>query len=154
MSTLVLIIGFFALVLVGILPFIYAILNLIKGLQTRREQEALAKFAGKKILASVPNANFFGQELSGYAQVRGNGMLIITEDEIYFEMWLPRREYHLPVSSIESVEIANSQLGKTRGRPLFKVNFLNEQGQRDSMAWLVPDPVYLQKLLTDQLSAP
>ena len=128
-----------ALVLIGILIFVFmiVILSVARKLQAKRTTEALKKFAGKKVLGVKSNANFFGQESLGYAQLRGNGVLVITEDELYFEMWYPKKEFHIPLSSILSIETPKSYLGRTRFHPLLKVIFQNERGEKDSMACLV-----------------
>jgi hypothetical protein len=49
------------------------------------------------------------------------------------------REYRIPLSAVQRVENPSSFLGKTNFRPLVKVVFLNDAGQSDSIAWLVPD---------------
>ena len=97
-------------------------------------------FAGKTILLNIPNANFFGQQSLGVTQVRGNGSLAVTEDELYFVRWVPRKEFVVPLRHIQSVEIAKGFLGKRQlGRLLVKVNFMNDAGEPDAMAWHVAD---------------
>jgi hypothetical protein len=89
--------------------------------------------------ATIAPANFYGQESAGAAQMRGNGTLVLTDTELYFERLWPRREYRISLAAIERVEIPSSYLGKTNFQPLLKVVFRNDAGQLDSMAWLVPD---------------
>jgi hypothetical protein len=72
-------------------------------------------------------------------QGRGNGTLVLTDSELYFERWLPRKEFHVPLSTIQSIETPTSFLGKTNFRKLLKVDFRNDAGQNDAIAWLVPD---------------
>jgi hypothetical protein len=85
------------------------------------------------------SANSFGLESRGVAQIRGNGCLALTADEVIFVMWLPRRELRIPRERISLVERAGSHLGKTVGRPLLRVRFADEIGRDDSVAWLVRD---------------
>jgi hypothetical protein len=85
------------------------------------------------------SANSFGVESRGAAQIRGNGCLGLTADEVLFVMWLPRRELRIPRERISVVERARSHLGKTVGRPLLRVRFADEVGRDDSVAWLVGD---------------
>jgi hypothetical protein len=108
----------------------------------RRETMSRAQAIGKKFPNArliVPGANFYGQESKGKMQMRGNGTLALTEEELYFEWLVPRREFRIPLSAIQAVETPSSYLGKTNFRPLLKVVFQNDAGQTDSMAWLVPD---------------
>jgi hypothetical protein len=83
------------------------------------------------------SANSFGVQSRGIWQMRGNGCLALTSDEIVFVMWWPRRELRIPRSRITSVEQTKWHLGKTRGRALLKVGFVNEAGAPDSVAWYV-----------------
>jgi hypothetical protein len=72
-------------------------------------------------------------------QARGSGTMIITDTELIFERWLPRKEYVVALRSIKEIETPTSFLGKTRFTPLLKVVFQTERGQQDSMAWQVAD---------------
>ena len=84
-------------------------------------------------------ASFFGQQSRGVTQIRGNGTLILTDSDLIFEMWLPRREYRIALASIESLENPKSFLGKTRFVPLLQVVFHHESETKDAMAWQVRD---------------
>lgn len=111
----------------------------IKYLINKRVKGILDRFKGRKVLKTSPGADFFGQESLGLRQVRGNGVLILTEEELYFQMWVPNREFHIPVSSIVGVETPKSHLRKTKLKPLLKVIFNNRKNEIDSSAWLVKD---------------
>lgn len=110
-----------------------------RRLGRRREKEILTQFDAQKIVLQAA-ANFFGQQSRGRGQLRGNGLLILTNDELYFAMWWPRREWRLPRGKITGAEIVKSFLGRTRFQPLLKINFLNATGQADIAAWLVAEP--------------
>ena len=85
------------------------------------------------------SANCFGIESAGAWQIRGNGCLAATGDEVLFIMWVPRRELLIPRTRIIAVERTRSHLGKTIGRPLLRVRFTNDSGDEDSVAWYVKD---------------
>jgi hypothetical protein len=101
--------------------------------------EVRAELGDTEIVAIDESANCFGLESKGVTQIRGNGCLAATEDEVLFIMWIPRREIRIPRAWITSVERAKSHLGKTRFRPLLLVRFTNTQGMADSVAWQVRD---------------
>lgn len=110
----------------------------------RRRRRAIAadvhaRLGQGRIVAADESANFFGVESRGVAQMRGNGYLAASRDEILFVMWLPRRELTIPRSRVTAVERTKSHLGKSVGRELLRVRFTNESGQPDSVAWLVRD---------------
>ena len=100
----------------------------------------------------IPNVNFFGQQSRGVMQLRGNGTFVLTRDEIFFERWLPRAEFVVPLAHIKSVETVNSFLGKIVFRSLLKVVYQNQSGQLDAIAWLVPDLEDLKKMIEDRIA--
>jgi hypothetical protein len=112
---------------------------LARRLERRRGLEVLAGFRGREVLGMTSNANFFGRESLGGGQLRGNGVLVLTPETLYFEMWAPRRAHEIPVAAIRAVELRKSHLGKTRFRPLLHVTFTDEGGREDSSAWLLRD---------------
>lgn len=103
----------------------------------------LRRRAKKQFEGTVPlresDANSFGVESAGPWQVRGNGNLALTEEELLFAQWIPNRVLRIPRSSILEVSTARTHLGKTMGRKLLKVVWTDEQGERDSIALWVKD---------------
>lgn len=106
---------------------------------TRRSKSIMEKYVGKDVIRSSIGANFFGQESLKLRQVSGNGVLILTSDELYFEMWLPKRVYRIQIHSIIDIEETIWHLRKTKNRPLLKIIFTNSMGETDSAAWIVKD---------------
>ena len=84
-------------------------------------------------------ANFFGIESRGATQVRGNGHLATSTDDVVFVMWVPRRTIRIPRTAITRVHRKRSHLGKTVGHELLALEFTNGDGEPDSAAWLVRD---------------
>lgn len=108
-----------------------------KKMFQKRINEILDKFKGKDIIISLNSANFFGQYSRKSLQMRGNGVLILTHEELYFEMWYPNKVLEIPISSILKVETTKSFLHKTVFRKLLKVIFQNESGEEDTAVWWV-----------------
>jgi len=107
----------------------------------KRTREIEEQFTGKNILLTSRGANFFGQESKGLGQVRGNGVLLLTDKELYFGMWTPKKELKIPIVAIKSIETPKSFLGKSAFRKLLKVVFENYMGDLDAAAWYVKDLV-------------
>ena len=105
----------------------------------KRTREIEENFVGKNILITSRGANFFGQESKGLGQVRGNGILLLTDKELFFGMWTPKKELKIPIISIKSVENPKSFLSKSVFRKLLKVTFENDLGDIDAAAWYVKD---------------
>ena len=112
---------------------------MFKKLRDRAADEVRASLGAERVLLLEDGANSFGVESGGRWQIRGNGCLAVTADEILFVMWWPRREVRIPRSAITAVERAKSHLGKTVGRALLRVRFTNDEGRPDSVAWWVGD---------------
>jgi hypothetical protein len=120
---------------------------MFKKFFNKRNQEILSKFDQEQIILYSFGPNFFGQESTRYKQLRGNGVLILTGDELYFEMYVPKRKYSFPIESIKSVDTVKSFLGKTRFTPLLRISFINYKGQEDSATWQLGDAdVWLNRL--------
>lgn len=101
------------------------------------EREVAAAHPDARLL--VPRALLFGRRSDGLSQIRGNGTLVLTDDELLFELGLPRRHYRVPLDAVESVETPTSFLTKTQFAPLLQVNYRDDRGQLDAIAWRVPD---------------
>ena len=105
----------------------------------KKTSRILEKYAPLGIVKSSVGANFFGQESLGVKQIRGNGVLLLTSEELIFELWLPNRILRIPISNIRSIEETKWHLKKTKGVKLLKVVFTNEKYTEDSAAWWVTE---------------
>ena len=101
--------------------------------------EVRQRLGDTEIIAIDESANCFGVESAGVTQIRGNGCLAATADELLFIMWIPRKEISIPRPWITAVERADSHLGKRIFRPLLRVRFKDDQNRMDSVAWAVRD---------------
>lgn len=126
-------------------------LLLVRWLTARRLNALKGHFPNA--LRTEP-ALFYGHESQGKAQLRGNGVLVLLPDRLVFSMLVPVREYAIPRKRIIRTESPSSYLGKTNFRPLLKVVFQSENGQLDSMAWLVDDVPAWQAAIGGPSSAP
>ena len=97
----------------------------------------LDKFDKSEILKVSTRANFFGLESKKSRQLRGNGILILTKNELYFSMFLSKKVIEIPISSIKSIETPRSFLKKSYLMRLLKINFIDELGQENSVAWVL-----------------
>lgn len=112
-------------------------MGLITGFFGRRAHRK--HLEGLDLLLEEPGANSFGVESGGPWQVRGNGNLVLTEDELIFAQWVPDRPLRIPRRSIVHVSTTKSHLGKTIGRPLLKVVWTRDDGEQDSIVLWVKD---------------
>jgi hypothetical protein len=100
-------------------------------------QRATRHFAGLNVLRE-DDANTFGIESRTAFQVRGNGTLALTADELLFAQWVPNRLLRIPRAAITEVTTTKSWLGKTMGRQLLLVRWTADTGA-DAIALWVKD---------------
>ncbi|MHA1413338.1 MAG: hypothetical protein ACTSUX_10070 [Promethearchaeota archaeon] len=110
---------------------------MLKRLFKKQINNVLDKFDKSKILKVSARANFFGLESKKSRQLRGNGILILTKNELYFSMFLSKKVIEIPISSIKSIETPRSFLKKSYLMRLLKINFIDELGQENSVAWVL-----------------
>ena len=110
---------------------------MLKRLFKKRIEEVYEKFDKKEIVMDLYKANFFGLESSGLKQTRGNGVLILTNKELFFGMLKPERDLSIPLNSIIKINTSEkSHLKKKTAMRLLKITFQND-GKEDIAAWLV-----------------
>jgi hypothetical protein len=102
-----------------------------------RYNQILSNFDESQISLVSANPNFYGQYSLGRGQIRGNGVLILTSDSLFFEMYFPKKKFYFPLRNITKVDTVKSFLGKTQFRQLLRISFINDKGEEDSATWLV-----------------
>jgi hypothetical protein len=122
---------------------------MLKKIFKKRIKEIHERLENEQILIYNDIANFFGLESLGTWKVRGNGVLILSEEELLFGMWKPKKELIIPVKSITEITNPKSHMHKSVFKPLLKVTFKNEMGDNDSAAWFVKDLNKWNEILND-----
>lgn len=128
------------------------ILHFIRKYFNRRSSEILSNYTEIEILKKNIDANFFGLESLGRGQLRGNGLLMLTERDLIFNLYVPKKEFRIPLKSIIRTESSKSHLGKSIFRLLLKIVFINNKGEEDSIAWRVGDLESWILLMNTQIS--
>jgi hypothetical protein len=129
-----------ALVL-GILILVTLLLGLVmvpvsrRARRLRAEVEAEVGESGRR----TANARGLGLESRGASQVRGDGWLVLTDDELRFRQWVPDRETRIPLAALTEVTTKRWWLGKSVGSKLLVVRWHTPEGGEDAMAWEVPE---------------
>lgn len=113
------------------------VLVVLRSVVRRKEAGARERYPNARHIDRT--ASFFGQESRGAAQMRGNGILILTDTDLIFEMLVTNRVFRIPLRSIQGIENPSSFLGKSRFTPLLKVVYTHDDGATDAMAWQVVD---------------
>ena len=142
----------FVLVLVVALILVLALvfggsLFVLRNVARKKEANARERYPAARHIDR--SASFFGQESRGGTQMRGNGILILTDSELIFEQWVTNKKIRIPLRNIQVLENPKSFLGKSRFAPLLKVVYINEQGGKDAMAWQVRNLDDWMQLIND-----
>ncbi len=132
MNSIIIFAGAFCLIAIA---FLLILRNVIHS----RITIIYAKYQLQDAIIVTKNANFFGQKSLSYRQIRGNGVLALTSDKLFFEMWLPKKGIEIPIKRITNIDNPIQFLGKTELRSLLKVTFINQNGQTDSAAWQISE---------------
>lgn len=112
----------------------------LKRVFRQRRMEVEERFRRQKIIRQYNLAHFYGRESIGHFQAKGNGVLVLTADELYFLQALPKRAFSIPVDTITAVANPRSHLGKSNVAKLVRVDFSSD-GKQDAIAWMVGDEV-------------
>ena len=125
----------------GILVFVALLFALIMIPVARRARRLRAEVEAEvgDSARRTANARGLGLESRGASQVRGNGWLVLTDDELRFRQWVPDRETRIPLTTVTEVETVRWWLGKTVGSRLLCVRWRTPDGAEDAMAWEVRD---------------
>ncbi len=129
------IIGIICIIFVGLVIYFFVRL---KRRQDEMEANFQKRFSGKKIRFMDKHAIYIARESDGYSHFRGQGYLVLTEDELYFERELVKKIIEIPIDSIVKVDKTKRLAGQGPGMML-KVVFNTQDGQQDAVAWKVKD---------------
>jgi len=96
---------------------------MLQKLFRKRINEIHEKYKDKNVLLADDISNFFGLESLGVWKVRGNGVLLLTEEELFFGMWKPKKELLIPIKSITKISNPKSYMKRSIFKPLLKIIF-------------------------------
>ena len=110
----------------------------------KRKQDALEEnfqrlFSKAEVKRLDKHAVFKAQQSHRYSQAQGMGYLVLTDDELYFEMGLLDKVLSIPVANISKVGQANRMLGVGTLRPMLTVECEDAAGELDAIALSVKE---------------
>ena len=132
--------GVVALVLaiLVVIAIAFAVVLIPVSRRAKRARTGLEEELGDTIRRSA-NVSGLGLESRGRGQVRGNGWLVLTDEELRFRQWIPQRETRIPLTAVTAAETKRTWLGKWVGSKLLCVRWRTPDGSEDAMAWQVRD---------------
>ena len=121
-----------------VIALAFAVVLMPVSRRAKRVRTGLEDELGDTIRRSA-NVSGLGLQSRGRGQVRGNGRLVLTPEELRFRQWIPQRETTIPLAAVTSVGTERSWLGKWVGSKLLCVRWRTSDGSEDAMAWQVRD---------------
>jgi hypothetical protein len=131
-----------AWLLVGILAVSAYVtcMSLLFRTARRRADEIERGLLRQRVERYTRKANFFGRDSSGMKQLRGNGILALTREELQYHMFLPKKAWRIPLGRIQEIEHPRSFKGRSVFRELLVVSYRDENGFPERIGILVEDP--------------
>jgi hypothetical protein len=127
----------------------------IARLARRRLPEAMeaAARSGTDTLRVAPMAQFYGVASAGRGQLRGDGVLILTAEELRFDMWSPERRLVVPLAAVLRVDTTKRHAGRYSVKPLLRVTWRDAHGLEDAAAWALTEREEWARALDDAVRA-
>lgn len=128
-----------------------ALRSILNNLKRKRAEELFRNYHKDRIIYFSREVNFFGKHSDGSLNIKGNGSMLLTPDQLHFKKWIPVQDLIIPIENIKNVERVDSFMGKSKNRPLLKIDFNNKNGEMDSAAWLLDNMHNWEKFLKDNI---
>lgn len=137
--------------LMGILIFLAVIaMAIIRQMETRKITNRFTKEDVRMVAFAT---TFYGVESLNRKPQRIQGAMILTSDALVFQSRFGDKGYDLPLSAIVGIGTTDKFCNKSLYQTVVSINFKNETGSPDRVAYKIPHPVRwvtaLRKILTD-----
>jgi len=98
------------------------------------------QFNGIPVRALAADAYFYGMERNWDSQWRGNGVLLLTEEILYFRLWARNLDLTIPLNRVESVALSDSKGPGFLRRKRFRVVYQGVDDHLRAATWLARKP--------------
>ena len=98
------------------------------------------RFGSHKIIAMSFGVNYFGSATEPGAPRKSSGFLLLLPDRLFYRSRLKKLELEIPAASIARVYHDKTHKGVNLHQSLVKIDFINQENQKDTAAFKVPYP--------------
>ena len=98
------------------------------------------RFGSHKVIAMSFGVNYFGSATEPGAPRKSSGFLILLPDRLFYRSRLKKLELEIPAASIARVYHDKTHKGVNLHQSLVKIDFINQENQKDTAAFKVPYP--------------
>jgi hypothetical protein len=99
-----------------------------------------ARFGNQNLRAMSFGVNYFGQATEPGKPRRSSGFLLLLPDSLFYRSRVKKIELQIPGSRIARVYHEKSHKGVDLHQSLVKIDFLNDENEKDTAAFKVPYP--------------
>lgn len=126
---------------IGVVVIVGLVVIFAKMRKIRKEcRETIAqRYNSQDIICHDNLAHYLGLEKFTGKQSRSKGVLLLAQDEIFFFRLHPKMELCIPLKRIKRIVTPTKFLGISSPTPLLQVNFKQEDGTLNSVAWKLQD---------------
>ncbi|MDH3884513.1 MAG: hypothetical protein OET63_09875 [Desulfobacterales bacterium] len=118
----------------------FGIIGYIVWMRWRDRKWIDERFGSRPILAMSFGVNFFGKTSEPGKPRRSSGFLLLLSDQLFYRSRVKKIELEIPGARIARVYHDRSHKGVDLHQSLVKIDFVNDQNQKDTAAFKVPYP--------------
>lgn len=115
-------------------------------------RDAEKALAGEKIHKITNNASYLGADFPGpNLPPRTSGVLAITDRQIYFLPWFPRKSISLPLQWVKGTRLQSSYGEVATSIPSLVIRVRDLKDPEGTIAWLVHEPREWEDIIKSQI---
>lgn len=118
----------------------FGIMAYIAWIRWRDRRWIDERFGSDKIIAVSFGVNYFGSATEPGSPRRSSGFLILLADRLFYRSRLKKLELEIPAARIARVYHDKTHKGVNLHQSLVKIDFINNENQKDTAAFKVPYP--------------
>jgi hypothetical protein len=118
----------------------FGIIGYIAWMRWRDRKWIEDRFGSRPILAMSFGVNFFGRASESGKPRRSSGFLLLLNDALFYRSRVKKIELEIRGTHIARVYHDRTHKGVDLHQSLVKIDFLNDQNQKDTAAFKVPYP--------------
>jgi len=111
-----------------------------RRLRARATAEAQAAAGEQAVHHAQDDAEYLGLTSKGLAQSSGQGCLLLTDEQIFYAQWEPRRRVRIRIDQVIDAKVTTEHERPTGGVPMLLVKFEDDTGEEDRATWIVDAP--------------
>ncbi len=128
------------LIILASFLLIYLVVYTIYQKFLKRYEKFQLAVGKENIINATKRCVFQGQRSKTSNQIRGNGFFALTDDEIFFEMFLPKKVFQIMYEDINRVYLTKKYLNQYRPKQMMIVEFDTAQEKMDSVGLSFKNP--------------